>query len=55
MISGSSAADSGDHSAGLRTTVQPEASAGTSFQVLSMKGVFHGVMRPATPMGLRTT
>ena len=48
MISGSRLADSGVHSAGLSTTVQPDASAGASFQVASMNGVFHGVIRPAT-------
>ena len=52
MISGSSDADSGVHSAGLSTTVQPEASAGASFQDSSMNGVFHGVISPATPGGL---
>ena len=55
MISGSRLADSGVHSAGLSTTVQPDASAGASFQVSSMNGVFHGVIRPATPAGLRIT
>jgi hypothetical protein len=55
MISGSSAADAGVHSAGFSTTVQPEASAGATFHDSSMNGVFHGVMRPATPDGLRST
>ena len=55
MISGSRLADSGVHSAGLRTTVHPAARAGASFQVSSMNGVFHGVIRPATPAGLRRT
>ncbi len=55
MISGSSDADSGVHSAGFSTTVQPEASAGASFHDSSMNGVFHGVMSPATPAGLRST
>ncbi|SNV22607.1 Uncharacterised protein [Dermatophilus congolensis] len=50
-----SEADRGVNSAGLRTTVFPVASAGASFQDSSMKGVFQGVMRPATPMGLRLT
>lgn len=54
-ISGHSVADSGVHSAGLRIRVQPEASAGASFQLSSMNGVFHGVMSPATPTGVRTT
>ena len=48
-------AESGVNSAGLSTTVQPEASAGASFQLSSMKGVFHGVISPATPLGLRLT
>ena len=55
MISGSRLAESGVHSAGLSTTGQPAASAGASFQVSSMNGVFHGVIRPATPAGLRIT
>ena len=50
-----SPAESGVNSAGLSTTVQPDASAGASFQLSSMNGVFHGVIRPATPMGLRWT
>ena len=55
MISGSRLADSGDHSAGLRTTGHPAARLGASFQVSSMNGVFQGVIRPATPAGLRIT
>src|ERR1700722_17100968 len=43
----------GDHSAGLWTTVQPAASAGAIFQVDSMNGVFHGVMTPTGPIGTR--
>ena len=43
----------GENSAGLWTTVQPAARAGAIFQVDSMKGVFHGVMMPTGPMGLR--
>ena len=50
-----SEAESGVNSAGLRTTVLPVARAGASFQDSSMNGVFHGVMRPATPIGLRLT
>ena len=50
MIWLSSVADSGLHSAGLCTTVQPAASAGAIFQVESMNGVFHGVMMPTGPM-----
>jgi hypothetical protein len=47
--------ESGDHSAGLRTTVQPAASAGAVFQVESMKGAFHGVITAAGPAGMRCT
>src|SRR5437762_6809744 len=43
----------GDHSAGLWTTVQPAASAGAIFQVESMNGVFHGVITPTGPIGTR--
>ena len=53
MIWLSSVADSGLHSAGLCTTVQPAASAGAIFHVDSMNGVFHGVMMPTGPMGWR--
>ncbi len=53
MISASSSAVSGLHSAGLWTTVQPAASAGAIFQVDSMNGVFHGVMMPTGPIGCR--
>ena len=48
-------AESGVNSAGFSTTGQPEASAGASFQLSSMNGVFHGVISPATPTGLRST
>ncbi len=53
MISVSSVAESGLHSAGLCTTVQPAASAGAIFQVESMNGVFHGVITPTGPIGWR--
>src|SRR6266481_4814374 len=43
----------GDHSAGLCTTVQPAARAGAIFQVDSMNGVFHGVITPTGPIGTR--
>ena len=46
---------SGDHSAGLSTTVQPAASAGAVFHVESMNGAFHGVMTTAGPAGMRCT
>src|SRR4030095_3751491 len=49
----SRSAVTGDHSAGLCTTVQPAASAGAIFQVESMNGVFHGVMTPNRPIGHR--
>ena len=48
-------AESGVNSAGFSTTVLPVASAGPSFQDSSMNGVFHGVISPATPIGLRLT
>ena len=53
MISASSLAVSGLHSAGLWTTVQPAASAGAIFQVDSMNGVFHGVITATGPIGWR--
>ena len=53
--SASSEQDSGDHSAGLSTTVQPAASAGAIFQVESMNGAFHGVITTAGPAGIRWT
>ena len=53
--SASSEQESGDHSAGLSTTVQPAASAGAVFQVESMKGAFQGVITAAGPAGIRTT
>src|SRR5947208_17105788 len=49
----SKSAVTGDHSAGLCTTVQPAASAGAIFQVESMNGVFHGVITPTGPIGTR--
>src|SRR4051794_24734346 len=45
-ICASKSAVTGDHSAGLCTTVQPAASAGAIFQVDSMNGVFQGVITP---------
>ena len=54
MISTSSRAVSGLHSAGLCTTVHPAASAGAIFQVDSMNGVFHGVITATGPTGWRT-
>src|SRR6185312_12156800 len=49
----SRSAVTGDHSAGLCTTVQPAASAGAIFQVESMNGVFQGVITPTGPIGTR--
>ena len=49
----SSVAVSGDHSAGLSTTVLPAASAGAIRHVESISGAFHGMISPATPTGLR--
>ena len=42
---------SGAHSGGFTTTVLPAASAGPTFQVVSISGAFHGVMSAATPAG----
>src|SRR4051794_8180238 len=41
--------------AGLRTTVQPAASAGPILRVAIAAGKFHGVTRTATPIGCRST
>ena len=54
MTSPSRAAVWGDSSDGLTTTVLPQASAGPTFHVISMKGAFHGQTTPITPFGLRT-
>ncbi|SST08940.1 Uncharacterised protein [Acinetobacter baumannii] len=45
---------SGVSSAGLRTTVQPQARAGTIFQIAISRGKFHGTMAPTTPTGSGT-
>ena len=50
-ISTSSFAVIGENSAGLCTTVQPDARAGAIFQVDSINGVFHGVITPTGPSG----
>src|SRR3954471_13413912 len=52
--SASLVAVSGDHSAGLSTTVLPAASAGAIRQVESISGAFQGMISPATPTGLCT-
>src|SRR3978361_1211109 len=46
---------SGVSVAGLRTTVQPAASAGPILRVAMAAGKFHGVTRTATPIGCRST
>ena len=45
--------DAGECSDGLTTNVQPAASAGASFQLISISGEFHGVIAPTTPTGSR--
>ena len=47
-------ASSGVQGWGLRTTVQPAASAGATFTTFSMKGKLNGVMAATTPIGSRT-
>ena len=42
---------SGAHSGGLTTIVLPAASAGPTFQVVSISGAFQGVISAATPAG----
>src|SRR5438045_8961157 len=49
----SASAVSGVSLAGLRTTVQPAASAGDTLRVIIEHGQFHGVMAPQTPIGGR--
>ena len=51
MISANSMALSGAISDGFSTTVQPAATAGTTFSVIWFIGQFHGVIRPHTPTG----
>src|SRR5688500_9453066 len=45
--------DSEVFDAGLMTTVLPHASAGAIFQTASIRGKFHGVIAPTTPIGSR--
>ena len=47
--------DSGVSSDGLNTTVFPAASAGPIFQLVNIRGKFHGAIWPTTPMGSRFT
>ena len=49
----SSSTDADVNSEGLTTAVQPVASAGASFQLVSVNGEFHGVMIATTPFGSR--
>ena len=51
QISAKASAVSGVVSAGLSTTVLPQASAGAIFQASISSGKFHGMTWPATPMG----
>ena len=48
-----SSRDADVYSDGLMTTVHPAANAGASFQVVSISGEFHGVMKAQTPTGSR--
>jgi hypothetical protein len=45
--------ETGECSDGFTTTVQPAASAGATFQVISSRGEFHGVIAATTPTGSR--
>src|SRR5215470_4059608 len=45
--------ETGACSEGLTTMVQPAASAGATFQVISSSGEFHGVIAATTPTGSR--
>ena len=51
QISAKSRAESGVVSAGLSTTVLPQASAGAIFHASMSSGKFHGMTWPATPTG----
>src|SRR5579884_3220474 len=51
QISARTSAVSGVVSAGLRTTVLPQASAGASFHAAISSGKFHGTIEPTTPTG----
>jgi hypothetical protein len=47
-------ADRGVCSAGLSTTVQPQASTGPSVHAAISSGKFHGMIWPTTPTGSRS-
>ena len=51
QTSANRSAESGVVSAGLRTTVFPQASAGAIFQASISSGKFHGMICAATPSG----
>ena len=51
--SASRRAESGVSSAGLSTTVFPQASAGPSFQLAMLSGKFQGTISPTTPSASR--
>ena len=53
-ISPNRSAVSGVCSAGLSTTVLPQARAGAIFQTAMTSGPFHGMMPAQTPSGSRT-
>lgn len=55
MACASSQAVTEVNSLGFATTVLPEASAGAILKLSKYSGKFHGLMRPATPSGSRTT
>lgn len=54
IISANTIDDIGAISDGFSTTVQPAASAGTTFNATWFIGQFHGVISPQTPIGSRT-
>src|SRR5438034_2827400 len=54
-ISANASAEYGVASAGLMTTVHPEASAGETFRVIIDVGKFHGVIAAQTPTGCLIT
>ena len=54
-ISASRMASSGVSGDGLSTIVQPDTSAGASFDMVTNCGTFHGTMAATTPTGSRRT
>src|ERR1700753_3337358 len=53
MSSAKPSVEAGGWPGGFATPVQPAASAGASFQVISSSGEFHGVIAATTPTGSR--